>query len=232
MVTSMTHRTLAAMFISVFIMQSVAFAQSATPAFAYKITMSAGAGTGSMDYSLDVAIKSKNADGSRTASLTIHAPKMPPLDQKTMDATFSPFGAITVGSTGQMPKNYNPYNAAQVKQMSDASTGPMMQMLINPLNTFANGLANAPSFKNGTTWQARSNETMADITYTVTGHEQRNGRDTAVITMKSASGGPSVTGQGNYDPVSRLVIAVHCEIRQTPDAKEAQIVDVAMNGPG
>jgi hypothetical protein len=227
----MTHRTFATILISIFLAQGLASAQSVPPAFAYKITMGAGPGTGSMEYSMDVAIKSTNADGSRPATLTIHVPKMPPLDKKTMDATISPFGAITVGSTGEMPKNYNPYSVAQAKQMSQAASGPMMQMLINPLNTFANGLANAPSFKTGATWQARSNETMSDITYTVTGHEQRNGRDTAVITMKSTPGGPSVTGQGNYDPISRLVVAVHCEIRQTPDAKEAQILDAAMNSP-
>lgn len=230
----MKHRTFATILVSLFLMQAVAIAQSAPPpAFAYKIAMSAGAGTGSMDYTMDVAIKSTNADGSRPVSLTIHAPKMPPLNNKKMDATLTPYGAISVASTGQMPTGgFNPFNTAQVKQMQQASTGPMMQMLINPFNTFANGLANAPSFKNGATWQAHSNEAMADIKYTVTGHEQRNGRDTAVITMTTpASSGPSVTGKGNYDSASHLVVAVHCEIRQTPDAKEAQVLDVAMNGP-
>lgn len=229
----MTHRTFATFLISLTFLQGVAIAQSAPPSsFVYKITMSGGAGTGSMDYRMDIAIRSTNPDGSRPASLTIHAPKMPPIDNKTMAATLTPFGAITVGSTGEMPKgSYNPFNAAQVKQMSEASTGPMMQMLINPFNTFANGLSKAPSFKTGSAWQARSNEAIADITYTVTRHEQRNGRDTAVIAMKSSPNGPSVTGQGNYDPASRLVVAVHCEIRQSPDAKDAQVLDVAMSGP-
>jgi hypothetical protein len=227
----MTQRTFPTILASFILVQGLAIAQSPPATFVYKINMSGGAGTGSMDYTMDVAIKSTNPDGSRPASLTIHAPKMPPLDNKKMSATFTPFGAITVGSTGEMPKNYNPFNAAQVKQMSEASNGPMVQMLIDPFNTFANGLSKAPSFKNGATWQARSNEAMADITYTVTRHEQRNGHDTAVITMKTPSNGPSVTGQGIYDPASRLVVAVHCEIRQTPDAKEAQVLDVAMNSP-
>lgn len=226
----MMHRTFATILFSFVLTQAIALAQSPPQALSYKVTMSAGAGTGSMDYTMDVAIKSTNPDGSRAAALTVHAPKMPPLNNKTMDATLSPFGAITVGSTGDMPKgNYNPFNAGQVKQMAQASNGPMMQMLIGPFNTFANGLAQAPSFKNGATWHARSNEAMADVTYTVTGREQRNGRDTAIITMTSSSSGPSVTGKGNYDPASHLVIAVHCEIRQTADAKEAQVIDAALN---
>lgn len=229
----MTSRSFVPILVSLVLMQAVALAQSPPPpTFVYKINMGAGAGTGSMDYTIDVAIKSTNPDGSRPASLTIHAPKMPPLNNKTMDATLTPFGAISVGSTGEMPKgNYNPFNAAQVKQMAEASNGPMMQMVLNPFNTFASGLSKAPSFKNGATWQAHSNEAMADVTYTVTGHEQRSGHDTAVITMKSSSTGPTVAGQGNYDPGSRLVVAVHCEIRQTADAKQAQVLDVAMQNP-
>jgi hypothetical protein len=226
----MTHRTFATLLALCVLMQAVAFAENPPPpTFVYKITMSAGAGSGSMDYTMDVAVKSTNPDGSRPASLTLHAPKLPPMNNKTVGATLSPFGAITVGSTGEMPKGYNPFNAAQVKQMQDAASGPMVQMLINPFNTFANGLSKAPSFKTGSTWQARSNETMADVTYTVTGHEQRNGRDTAVITMQSPPNGPSVTGRGYYDPASHLIVAVHCEIRQTPDAKDAQVLDVAMS---
>jgi hypothetical protein len=206
----MAHRTFAAALTSFLLWEATALAQSPpAPTFVYDITMSAGAATGSIRYTMDVAIEFTNPDGSRTASLTIHAPKMPPLDNKTANATLSPFGAITVGSTGEMPKgNYNPYDAANVKQAAAASTGPMMQMMINPLNTFANGLSKA-----------------------VTRHEQRNGRDTALITMKTSSNGPSITGQGNYDPVSRLVVAVHCEMRQNADAKDAQVLDAAINAP-
>src|SRR5689334_15699024 len=114
----MTYRTFAAILVSFVFAQAVAVAQTATPSFVYKVTMSAGAGTGSMDYTIDVAIKSTNADGSRPVNLTIHAPQMPPLNNKAMDATLTPYGAISVGSTGQMPTgSYNPFNAAQVKQM-------------------------------------------------------------------------------------------------------------------
>ena len=63
---------------------------------------------------------------------------------------------------------------------------------------------------------------MADVTYTVTGREQRNGRDTAIITMTSSvQRAVQFTGKGNYDPASHLVIAVHCEIRQTTDAQRS-----------
>lgn len=227
----MWYRTFASMLAALVLFQAVAAAQTQTePTFTYKMTAGAGAGTGSMDYSIDVAVKSTNPDGSRPATLTVHAPKMPPIDKKTFSATLTPVGAITVGSTGDMPKHFNPYNTGQVKQMAAAANGPMLQMLINPLNVFANGLSMAPSFKNGATWKAHSNETMADVTYTVTGHENRNGHDTAVITMTSSSS-PSVTGQGRYDPAAHLVVAVHCEIRQTPDAKQAQVLDAAMAGP-
>ncbi len=214
-------------------MQSVAIAQSPPPTtFVYKMTMGAGPGSGSMDYTMDVAIKSTNADGSRAAALTLHAAKMPPVDKKTFDATITPFGVISVASTGEMPTgHFNPFSAAQAKQEAQAAQGPMLQMMVDPLNTFAGGLSKAPSFKNGATWQAQSGAAMTIITYTVTGHEQRNGRDTAIITMKSAPNGASVTGQGNYDPAGRLVVAVHCEIRQTADSKEAQVLDVAMISP-
>ena len=222
----MKHWIFTRILVCFLLVQAVALPQTPPQAFVYKITMSGGAGTGSMDYTMDVAIKSTNADGSRPASLTIHAPKMPPLDKKTMDATLTPSGAITVGSTGEMPTGgFNPYNVAKVKQMQAASTGPLLQTLINPFNAFASGLSAAPSFKTGATWHAQSGEAMADVIYTVTGHEQRNGRDTAVITMKTSPGGASVTGQGNYDPQSRLVIAVHSEIRQSADAKEGEVLD-------
>lgn len=227
----MTHRIFVTLLGLFLLTQAVALAQSPPPTFSYKITMSGGAGTGSMDYTMDVTIKGTNPDGSRQAGLTIHAPKMPPVDNKSMDATLSPFGAITIGSTGEMPKHFNPYNIAQAKQMAQFANGPMMQMIINPLNAFANGLAAAPSFKTGATWQAHSDEAMADVTYTVTGHEQRGGHDTAVIAMKSSSSGPSVSGRGNYDLVSHLVVAAHSEIRQTADAKQAQVLDVVLNGP-
>jgi hypothetical protein len=229
----MTYRTFAAIVLTFVLAQAVTAAQNAPPAmFVYKMTMSAGSGSGSMDYSLDVAVKSTNPDGSRASSLTIHAPKMPPIDKKTVDATLTPSGAITIGSTGDMPKgNINPYNSAQMKQMQAASIAPMLQSMIAPLNAFASGLAAAPSFKNGATWQAHSDEAMADVTYTVTGHEQRNGRDTAVITMKSSSSGPSVSGHGNYDPVAHVVVAVHCEIRQTAGAAQGQILDASLSGP-
>lgn len=224
----MTNRMFSAIFLSLVLSQAICAAQSAPPSFVYKITMGAGPGSGSMDYTMDVAIKSTNPDGSRAVSLTIHGSKMPMINNKTMDATLTPFGAIAVGSTGEMPKSMNPYSIAQQKQMMQAAGGPMLQMMLNPLNAFAGGLSSAPSFKNGATWHADSSEVMTEITYTVTGHEVRNGRDTAVITMKSAAGGPSVTGQGNYDPAAHLVIAVHCEIRQTATDKQGQILDVAM----
>ncbi len=213
--------------------QTVALAQSPPPpTFVYKATMGAGPGTGSMDYSIDVAIVGTQADGTRTAALTMHAPKMMQLNNKTLDATISPFGALAVGSTGEMPKNYSPYNMAAAKQMSQAAQGPMVQMMLNPMNTFANGFAKAPALKTGATWHAFSNEAMADIQYTVTGREQRNGRDTVIVTMQTpSSSGPSVTGQGNYDPAAHLVVAAHCEIRQTAQDKNGQILDVAMSNP-
>lgn len=225
----MARQTLGPILILVFLMQAVALAQGPPSTYVYKMTMSS-AGTGSMDYTMDIAIQTANPDGSRQATLTIHAPKMPPLNNTSMDATLSPFGAIIVGSTGEMPKNFNPFNIGQAKQMQRASNGPMIQSFLTPFNTFASGLSNAPSFKNGATWKALSNDTMAEVTYTVTRHEQRNGRNTAVVTMKTGSNGPSVTGQGNYDPASRLVVALHCEIRQTADAKQAQVLDAVMSG--
>lgn len=229
----MKYWSIATVLLSFVLVQAIAAAQSPPPpTFVYKMTMGAGPGTGSMDYTMDVAITSTEPDGTRKATLTLHASKMMQLDKKSVDATISPFGGITVGSTGEMPKNYNPFDIAAGKQMAQASQGPMVQMMINPLNTFANGFEKAPPLKPGATWHVFSNQTGADVQYTVTGQEQRNGRNTVVVTMKNPSNtGASVTGQGNYDPVAHLVVAMHCEIRQTPEDKNGQIVDVAMANP-
>lgn len=230
----MKRSSFAMVFASLFLAQTVALAQSpAPPSFIYKINMSAGPGTGSMDYSMDVAINATMPDGTRKATLTIHAPKMMQLNNKAVDATISPFGALTIGSTGEMPKNFNPYSVADAKKMSEAAQGPMVQMLINPMNAFANGFAKAPAaLKPGATWQAFSNEAQATVQYTVTGREQRNGRDTVVVTMQSTPGsGGNVTGQGNYDPAAHLIVNVHCEIRQTAQDKNGQVIDVAMVNP-
>jgi len=224
----------ASVFVLLLLSQAVAVAQSPPPpTFVYKMTMGAGPGSGSMDYSMDVAITATQPDGTRNAKVTMHASKMPPIDNKTLDASISPFGALNIGSTGEMPKgNFNPYNMAAAKQMSEAAQGPMVQMMINPMNAFANGFAKAPALKLGATWHAFSNEAMADVQYTVTGREQRNGRDTVVVTMQTpSSSGPSVTGQGNYDPAAHLVVAAHCEIRQAAQDKNGQIIDVAMANP-
>lgn len=218
---------------SLVLAQATAVAQSPpAPTFVYNITMGGGPGSGSMDYKMNVAITSTSPDGSRTAAVTMNAPKMPPVDKKTFDATITPFGVINIGSTGEMPKGgYSPFDMGKAKQAAQAAQAPMLQMMLDPMNTFAGGLSKAPSFKTGATWQAQSGVAMTTITYTVTGHEQRNGRDTAIITMKSAPNGASVTGQGNYDPAGRLVVAAHCEIRQSADAKEAQVLDLAMSNP-
>lgn len=76
--------------VAVVLMQTGALAQSTPPMFVYKITMTPRTGTGSTDYAIDVAIKSTNPDGSRQALLTVHAPKMPPIDGKSMDASTMP----------------------------------------------------------------------------------------------------------------------------------------------
>jgi hypothetical protein len=229
----MKYWTFALILLSFVVAQTIAVAQSPPPAtFVYKITMGGGPGTGSMDYTMDVAIISTQPDGARKATLTLHAPKMMPVDKKQFDATISPFGVLTVASTGEMPKNDNPFNMAAAKQMAQAAQGPQLQMMINPLNVFANGFAKAPTLKQGATWHVFSNETGADVQYTVAGREQRNGRDTVIVTMQNPSNsGATVSGQGNYDTAAHLVVNVHCEIKQTPQDKNGQIIDVAMANP-
>lgn len=203
-----------------------------TPAaagFVYDLKMGAGPGSGAMDLSMAFTIKSAEPDGTRKAILTVKAGKMPPLNGKQVDASISPAGAIAIGSTGDMPKNYSP---AEAKALSSAATGPMLQMMINPLNAFANGCGLAPSQHAGTSWHAFSNEAQSDVVYTITGREQRSGRDAIVVTMKStSSAGPSLTGQGTYDPAAHLVVTMHAEFKQSAQATTGQILDVEMAQP-
>jgi hypothetical protein len=151
-------------------------------------------------------------------------PQMPPLDGKQMDATISPAGAISIGSTGEMPKNYSP---TQIAAASAAMSGPMVQQFINPLNTFAAAVAAAPSQKTGTSWHALSPEQI-DVVYTITGRQAQSGHDTLAVKMASPSGnGPSISGQGNYDPSAHLVVTLHSEVRQSPGGPSS-ITDVAL----
>jgi hypothetical protein len=227
----MKCRVSGAVLASLVLTSAVAIAQQAPAAagFVYNMKMGAGQGSGAMDLSMGFTIKSAEPDGTRKATLTVKAPKMPPLNGKQVDATISPAGAIEIGSTGDIPKHYSP---ADAKALSVAATGPMLQMMINPLNAFAKGCGLAPSQNAGTSWHAFSNEAQSDVVYTITGREQRSGRDTIVVTMKSASSaGPSLTGQGDYDPAAHLVVTVHAEFKQSAQATMGQVLDVEMAQP-
>ena len=200
---------------------------SQTSPFVYNLKLGTGQGMG-MNVSLAVDVRSMAADGTRVAKVTVKAPQMPPIDGKEVDASISPAGAITIASTGDMPQSYSP---AQMKQASQAAMGPMIQMLINPLNTFAAGCAAAPLQNVGTSWHALSPEHI-DVVFTIIGHQQIAGRDTLAIRMSSPSpGGPSYSGQGNYDTDAHLVVSLHSELHQSGQGGPSQVVDVAMTAP-
>ncbi len=207
---------------------SIAQQASATPSgFVYNVKLGADHG-GSMDISMDFTIASTAQDGARSASVLIRAPNMPPLNGKKVDATISSAGAITIGSTGDLKAHYSP---AQAKAMAAAATAPMLQMMIDPLNVFAAGCGAAPSQKIGTSWRVFNTMTQSDIVFTITGREQRSGRDTLAVTMATPSAtGPSYSGKGNYDPSVHLVANVHVELRQSAQGG-AQVVDAALANP-
>jgi hypothetical protein len=189
--------------------------------------MGSGPGGGTIGLSLGFAIKSAAADGTRQAAMLVHFPMMRMMDGKKLDVTISPSGAVTVGSTGEIKAHYSP---SQMKEASTAAQAPMMQMFLNALNWFADGCAAAPSQKVGTSWHAFNTFVQSDIVYTVTGHEQQAGHDTIAVTMKSAGGGMSLSGQGNYDPVAHLVVSVHSQLQQAPGTP-AQVVDAQIATP-
>lgn len=232
----MKSRNLVTLTVLLALANTAAAAQSAppsTPTFIYQIARS-GAGGPSSTMSLDVAVLSTQPDGTRKASLVVHAPKMP-VDNQRIDATISPSGSFSLASTGTMPQHFNPFSAHDIKAAQQTSVGPMVQMMIGPINAFASAFANAPaSLKTGATWHAFSYETGGDVIYTVTGNEQRNGRDTIALSMKSAGAsttGATVSGQGLYDATGHVVVAVHSEMRQSASANVMQMVDVALKTP-
>lgn len=200
----------------------------AAPGFTYNMKLGTGQGT-SMDISMAVSVTSTDSGGMRSASIVVGAPKMPPLNGKKVGATISPAGEITIASTGDLTQHFSPANA---KAMSDAAMGPMLQMMIDPLNVFAAGCGAAPSQKIGTSWHLYNTMTQANVLYTITGHERRSGRDTLVVTMSTPSAtGAAYSGQGNYDPALHLVDSVHVELRRSGQGVPAQVVDAALNKP-
>jgi hypothetical protein len=200
--------------------------QSGSPAnFVYTIKTGMG-GPSTLDISLAVTVTSTSRDGTRNANIAVHMPHMP-LDGKNVDATISPAGAITIASTGQFDTKGG-YSAQSIQANEAAATAPMLQNMIAPLNTFASGCGKAPSQKTGASWHSLD-ETRNDMIYTISGREQRGGRDTLAITMKSATGASATaSGQGNYDPVAHLVVSLHSETHQM---QAMQIVDVALTNP-
>ncbi len=192
-----------------------AAAQVASPnAFVYNMKLSSG--QRGMDISLAFTVTATDSDGNRKAVAVVRAPKMVPLDGKKFDVTVDRAGVITVGSTG----TFTTGGAAEAKANSAAAIGPLLQMMINPLNVFAAGCAAAPSQKVGTTWHAYSSAVMTDVVFTITGREQQGGHNTIAVTMSSPGSGASVTGKGNYDPAARVVVNVHSEVRQAAGARE------------
>lgn len=225
----MTIRICAALICSLIFAGAIALAQQPQAQnFVYNLKLGSGAGSG-MDLSMAFAIQSTAADGTRQATVLVNAPKMPPLNGKKMGAAISPAGAITIASTGDIAKHYSP---TQAKAMSEAAMSPMVQMMIDPLNTFALACASAPSLKVGTSWHSFWNEGQTDVNYTVTGREQRAGRDTAVVTISTpGGGGATLTGTGNYDPAAHMVVSLHSEIRQSATGPAGQVTDVTLANP-
>lgn len=200
----------------------------AVPGFTYNMKLGTGQRT-SMDISMAVTVTSTDSGGTRSASIVVGAPKMPPLNGKKVGATISPAGEITIASTGDVSQHFSVANA---KAMSDAAMAPMLQMMIDPLNVFAAGCGAAPSQKIGTSWHLYNTMTQANVLYTITGHERRSGRDTLAVTMSTpAATGAAYSGQGNYDPAQHLVDSVHVELRRSGQAGPAQVVDAALNSP-
>lgn len=199
----------------------------AAPGFTYSMKLGTGQGTG-MDVSMAVTVTSTDSGGTRSASIVVGAPKMPPLNGKKVGATISPAGEITIASTGDLTQRFSPANG---KAMSDAATAPMLQMMLDPLNVFAAGCGAAPSQKIGTSWHLYNTMMQVDVLYRITGHERRAGRDTIVVRMVTPSpSGAAYRGQGDYDPARHLVANVHVELSRGQGAP-AQVVDAALNNP-
>ena len=115
-------------------------------------------------------------------------------DRGSMDYTMDvAIGSTAPDGTRKAIVTLHAPDIGAMKQASQAAQGPMVQMMINTMNVFANGIAKAPSLNRGATWHVSSNERQADVQYTVTEREQRNGGDTVVVAMKSS---PSIARFG------------------------------------
>ncbi len=212
-------------------MSAVAVAQqgSATQGFVYNMKMG-DAKSGSMDFSMAFTIKATAQDGTRNASLVVKSPKIPPLDGKKLDATISPAGAISIGSTGDITKHYSVLQSScrgGRRDWPDAANayqphqrlcfGLLAYALAEIRNILACVFERKPGGRRLHHHRARASLPVAIRSF---------------VTMKGASdSGPSVTGQGNYDPVAHLVVNLHSILRLTPQAAQGQEVDVAMANP-
>jgi hypothetical protein len=164
------------------------------------------------------------ADGSAHATAALDTPGMPGAGS-AFEVMISRAGEILPKADPGALKPHMFMSKAEQQAMAGQAAAMMLQMNLRPFNAFAAACASRGALHVGESWHAPTDG--ADMKYTVTGREQRLGREAFAVRMTSAAGAQlAVTGQGYYDPEAHLVVSVRTETKMG-DGPEAQIVEVA-----
>lgn len=155
---------------------------------------------------ITLALERVDGDGNAHAKTSMSVAGM----AATFESTISPDGAIV--------PVYDPklgYHAQMSRAELDAFVENKLALAIGtnlrPFNAFAAACAANGALRDGATWQAPLEG--GTLSYTVTGHEQRSGRNVAVVTAKAArDAATTISITGDYDAVARLVVAFHAEM--------------------
>ncbi|MBV8636827.1 MAG: hypothetical protein JO322_02010 [Candidatus Eremiobacteraeota bacterium] len=208
--------------------------QPAAQTIVYSATMNGqggrmGSGGQTIAFTLNVAIKSVDPDGTRHATIAMQAQGMPGVDKAPEDATMTPAGAILPKDTA-VGKPHANMTEAESYALAATGIGAMLSMQLRPFNSFAETCAKQKALVAGMSWHADSQigNAPVDTIYTVKGTEQKAGHNATLVTLQDASsGGAELKGQGYYDPVAHLVVAIHYELH-SPNSPESEVFDIGL----
>jgi hypothetical protein len=189
----------------------------------------AGGRTGTINQvTLSLAIDRIDTDGSAHAIMSMTAPNIPKGITPSFEASLTPAGAIVTKINPNIKPHVGMSDAEAMALAENASAQAIGQNL-QVFNAFADTCSARGGLKIGDSWDAHVDfPAPAIVHYAVTGQQPKNGHDSFVITMQSATGSQGVlSGQGYYDPSVHLVSALHYELK-SPDAQTTLTTDIAL----
>jgi hypothetical protein len=188
--------------------------------------MGAGRDTG-MTLVLD--IDRVDADGSSHAKASLQGALIPKKLNVTFEGTIAASGAINLKFDPNLQPQVGESRERAESLGTNAAAYMMQQELsMSNFNAFADGCAQH-ELSTGATWSAPMDMPPGvDVRYSVTGREQRVGRDVFAVTMQSEQNPMgSLSGVGYYDPVAHLVVTLHAELKST-NYKSSMTTDISL----